>query len=139
MRFASYPAIYPNYLSDERDCRVAVDGIKVARRIADAPSLKQHIIDEYVPGRRYQSDQELLQAAREYSQTIYHPAGTCRMGQDDLAVVDSRLRVHGIENLRIADASIMPEIVSGNINAPTIMIGEKAAHMILQDNRGLND
>jgi choline dehydrogenase len=130
-----YPAIYPNYLSDERDCQVAVDGIKVARRIANAPSLKKHIIEEYVPGRQYQSDQELLQAAREYSQTIYHPVGTCKMGQDDLAVVDSRLRVHGLDRLRIADASIMPEIVSGNTNAPTIMIGEKAAHMVLQDNR----
>ncbi|MCH8176723.1 MAG: choline dehydrogenase [Proteobacteria bacterium] len=130
-----YPAIYPNYLSDDRDCQVAVDGIKVARCIANAPALKKHIIDEYVPGRQYQSDQELLQAAREYSQTIYHPVGTCKMGQDDLAVVDSRLRVHGLDKLRIADASIMPEIVSGNTNAPTIMIGEKAAHMVLQDNR----
>lgn len=130
-----YPAIYANYLSDERDCQVAVDGIKVARRIAEAPSLKQHIIDEYVPGCQYKSDQELLQAAREHSQTIYHPVGTCKMGQDDLAVVDSRLRVHGIENLRVADASIMPEIISGNTNAPTIMIGEKAAQMILQDRR----
>jgi choline dehydrogenase len=130
-----YPAIYPNYLSDERDCQVAVDGIKVARRIANAPSLKKHIIDEYVPGRQYQNHQELLQAAREYSQTIYHPVGTCKMGQDDMAVVDSRLRVHGLDKLRIADASIMPEIVSGNTNAPTIMIGEKAAHMVLQDNR----
>ena len=129
-----YPAIYPNYLSDERDCQVAIDAIKVARRIAAAPSLKTHIIDEYVPGRQYQGDEALLQAAREHSQTIYHPVGTCKMGKDELAVVDSRLRVHGIENLRIADASIMPEIVSGNTNAPTIMIGEKAAQMILQDN-----
>ena len=130
-----YPKIFPNYLSDDRDCQVAVDAIKVARRIAEAPSLKDHIVDEYVPGRQYQTDEELLQAAREYSQTIYHPTGTCKMGLDDLAVVDSRLRVHGLENLRIADASIMPEIVSGNTNAPTIMIGEKAADMILEDNR----
>ena len=130
-----YPAIIPNYLSDNRDCQVAIDGIKVARRIAEAPSMKKHIVDEYVPGRQYQSDEELLEAARQYSQTIYHPTSTCKMGQDDLAVVDSRLRVHGIERLRIADASIMPEIVSGNTNAPTIMIGEKAADMILEDNR----
>ena len=130
-----YPAIFPNYLSDERDCQTAIDSIKVARRIAEAPSLKNHIVDEYVPGRQYQSDAELLEAARQYSQTIYHPTGTCKMGQDDLAVVDARLRVHGLEKLRIADASIMPEIVSGNTNAPAIMIGEKAADMILEDNR----
>jgi choline dehydrogenase len=104
----------------------------MARRIAEAPALKDHIIEEYVPGSHYASDAELLEAARQHSQTIYHPVGTCKMGQDELAVVDARLKVHGIEKLRIADASIMPEIVSGNTNAPTIMIGEKAADMILQ-------
>jgi len=86
------------------------------------------------PGSRYASDAELLEAARQHSQTIYHPTSTCKMGQDDSAVVDARLKVHGIEKLRIADASIMPEIISGNTNAPTIMIGEKAADMILQEN-----
>jgi choline dehydrogenase len=130
-----YPAILPNYLSDDRDCQVVIDGIKLARRIAKAPSLKKHIIEEYIPGQQYQSDEELLEAARQYSQTIYHPTCSCKMGLDDLAVVDARLRVHGLEKLRIADASIMPEIVSGNTNAPTIMIGEKAADMILEDNR----
>jgi choline dehydrogenase len=129
-----YPSIQPNYLSDPRDCQVAIDGIKVARSIAGAPSLKDHIVEEYVPGSHYVSDVELLEAARQHSQTIYHPTSTCKMGTDDFAVVDARLKVHGIENLRIADASIMPEIVSGNTNAPTIMIGEKAADMILQDN-----
>lgn len=130
-----YPAIHPNYLSDERDQTVAVGGIKVARRIAGAPALAPHIIDEYVPGRKFQSDEELLFAARQYSQTIYHPTSTCKMGNDDMAVVDERLRVHGVENLRVVDASIMPEIVSGNTNAPTIMIAEKASDMILQDQR----
>jgi choline dehydrogenase len=129
-----YPAIHPNYLSDERDHRVAVGGVKVARRIAEAPSLAPHIIDEYVPGRQFQSDEELLHAARQYSQTIYHPTSTCKMGHDEAAVVDDRLRVHGIQNLRVVDASIMPEIVSGNTNAPTIMIAEKAADMIREDN-----
>ena len=127
----TYPAIYPNYLSDERDCAVAVDGIKVARRIAEAPSLRDCIIDEYVPGRQFQTDGELLDAARRHSQTIYHPVGTCKMGNDGSAVVDHQLRVHGIAGLRVVDASIMPEIVSGNTNAPTIMIAEKAADMIL--------
>jgi choline dehydrogenase len=130
----AYPKIYPNYLSDPRDCAVAVGGIKVARRIAEAPSLRDCIVDEYVPGRKFQTDAELLEAARRYSQTIYHPTSTCKMGNDDQAVVDHRLRVHGIEGLRVVDASIMPEIVSGNTNAPTIMIAEKAADMILHEN-----
>jgi choline dehydrogenase len=129
-----YPAIHPNYLSDERDHRVAVGGVKVARRIAEAPSLAPHIIDEYVPGRQFQSDEELLHAARQCSQTNYHPTSTCKKGHDEAAVVDDRLRVHGIQNLRVVDASIMPEIVSGNTNAPTIMIAEKAADMIREDN-----
>lgn len=128
-----YPAIHPNYLSDERDQKVAVDAIKVARRISEADALSPHIIDEYVPGRQYQTDEELLEAARLYSQTIYHPVGTCKMGQDGTAVVDERLRVRGIEGLRVVDASIMPEIISGNTNAPTIMIAEKAADMIKED------
>jgi choline dehydrogenase len=128
-----YPGIYPNYLSDPRDQTVVVDAIRVARRIADAPSLAPHIISEFVPGRQYQTDEELLEAARRYSQTIYHPCGTCKMGRDAMAVVDPRLRVHGITGLRVVDASIMPEIVSGNTNAPTIMIAEKAADMIIAD------
>lgn len=130
-----YPAIYPNYLSDERDHPVVIGGIKVARRIADAPSLKPHIVSEFVPGAQFQTDDELLDAARRFSQSIYHPAGTCKMGQDPMAVVDERLKVHGLTGLRVIDASIMPELVSGNTNAPTIMIAEKGADMILADNR----
>ncbi|MEH6457114.1 MAG: choline dehydrogenase [Cocleimonas sp.] len=129
-----HPAIHPNYLSDERDLEVAVESIKVARRIAEAPALAAQITDEYVPGREFQTDEELLLAARKFSQTIYHPTSTCKMGHDDMAVVDDRLRVHGIQGLRVADASIMPEITSGNTNAPAIMIGEKASDMILEDN-----
>ncbi len=128
-----YPAIHPNYLSTEVDERCAVNSIKVARKIAAASPLAPQITDEYVPGRQYQTDEELLRAAREHSQTIYHPTSTCKMGSDDMAVVDDRLRVHGIEALRVVDASIMPEIVSGNTNAPTIMIGEKASDMIRED------
>ncbi|MDX1464703.1 MAG: choline dehydrogenase [Halomonas sp.] len=127
---AVYPSIQPNYLSTDEDCRVAVDAIKVARRIAEQAPLASVITEEYVPGIQYQSDEELLEAARQYSQTIYHPAGTCKMGHDPMAVVDDQLRVHGLEGLRVVDASIMPVIVSGNTNAPTIMIAEKAADMI---------
>ncbi|RKP52685.1 GMC family oxidoreductase [Trinickia fusca] len=128
-----YPAIHANYLSDERDHPVVIGGIKVARRIAAAPSLAPHIVSEFVPGAHYRSDAELLEAARQFSQSIYHPAGTCKMGRDRLAVVDERLRVHGVARLRVVDASIMPELVSGNTNAPVIMIAEKAADMILED------
>ncbi len=130
-----HPRIDPNYLATERDRQVAVAGVKVARRIVDAPAIRSCIVDEFVPGRAYQTEDELLQAVRLYSQTIYHPTSTCKMGNDSLAVVDERLKVRGIEGLRVADASIMPEITSGNTNAPTIMIGEKASDMILEDNR----
>lgn len=130
-----YPSIQPNYLSTEKDLRTAIDGLKVARKIAASASLAPYIVDEYVPGYQYQTDEELATAVRKYSQTIYHPAGTCKMGNDQSAVVNDRLQVQGIENLRVVDASIMPEIVSGNTNAPTIMIAEKAADMILQDAR----
>ncbi|WP_327077511.1 GMC family oxidoreductase [Halomonas cupida] len=125
-----YPSIQPNYLSTEEDCRVAVDAIKVARRIAAQQPLAEVITEEYVPGANWQTDEQLLEAARQYSQTIYHPAGTCMMGQGAMAVVDDQLCVHGLEGLRVVDASIMPVIVSGNTNAPTIMIAEKAADMI---------
>ncbi|MEM5402881.1 choline dehydrogenase [Paraburkholderia unamae] len=134
-----YPAIRANYLSDPRDHPVVIGGIRVARRIAAAPSLAPHIVSEFVPGERYQSDAELLDAARQFSQSIYHPAGTCRMGRDATAVVDDRLRVHGLAALRVVDASIMPELVSGNTNAPVIMIAEKAADMILEDHAGLTE
>ena len=132
-----YPRIFANYLHDPRDGDVAVAGIKVARRIAAAPSLARVIVDEYVPGRQYASDDELLEAARRNSQSIYHPAGTCKMGSDPMAVVDDRLRVHGLRGLRVVDASIMPEIVSGNTNAPVIMIAEKASDLMIEDRRAM--
>ncbi|MEJ2176951.1 MAG: choline dehydrogenase [Gammaproteobacteria bacterium] len=130
-----YPSIQPNYLSTDNDCRVAVDGMKVSRRIASMPALKPFVTEEFDPGNHIQTDEQLLEHARNTATTIYHPACTCKMGpaNDTMAVVDSRLRVHGLEGLRVADASIMPDIVSGNTNAPTIMIGEKCADMIKQD------
>ena len=132
------PKIIPNYLSTNSDKKIAIDSIKVARKIADADSLKKYILEEYVPGPSFKSDEELLEAAKNNSQSIYHPVGTCKMGNDIDSVVDEKLKVYGVSGLRVVDASIMPELVSGNTNAPTMMIAEKASEMILADyNQGL--
>jgi choline dehydrogenase len=128
-----YPAIHPNYLSATLDQETAVAAMRVSRRLAETKALSPFIVEEKLPGAGAKTDEELLDAARTISQTIYHPTSTCKMGSDSMAVVDDRLRVHGIKGLRVADASIMPAIVSGNTNAPTIMIGEKASDMILED------
>lgn len=127
--------IHPNYLSTETDCRTIVEGVNIARRIARHAPLQSKISEEFRPtGELSLDDYEgTLNWARDNSSSIYHPTGTCKMGQGPNTVVDSRLRVHGIRGLRIADCSIMPEIVSGNTNAPAIMIGEKASDMILED------
>jgi choline dehydrogenase len=129
------PAIRPNYLATEEDRRVAVAGIRLTRRICAAPALARFAPEEFKPGPAAQSDAELARAAGDIATTIFHPVGTCRMGPDELAVVDDRLRVHGIAGLRVVDASIMPTITSGNTNAPTVMIAEKAADMIREDAR----
>ena len=130
---ADYPKIVPNYLSAHEDQLCAIRAMKFARAMTETSALKRYIVREHVPEGDPSTDEELLDAARNISQTIYHPTSTCRMGRDTAAVVDDRLRVHGISSLRVADASVMPTIVSGNTNAPTIMIGEKASDMILQD------
>lgn len=132
-----HPAIYPNYLATKTDCDTLVEGIRIARRIAGYEPLKSLITGEHAPGAKVENDDDkaVLNWARNTSTTIYHPTGTCKMGSGPEAVVDHRLRVHGLENLRVADASIMPTITSGNTNAPTIMIGEKASAMILEDAR----
>jgi len=132
---ATPPAIQPNYLSAPEDRRVAVASIRLARRLAAAPALAKHRPVELRPGPALQTDAELEHAAGDIGTTIFHPVGTCKMGRDPLAVVDERLRVHGLEGLRVVDASIMPTITSGNTNSPTIMIAEKAADMILEDGR----
>jgi choline dehydrogenase len=103
------------------------------RRILQAPALRPFVVEEVDPGKKVSTDEELLNYCRQRGSTIYHPTSTCRMGSDPLAVVDQRLRVRGIEGLRVVDASIMPDLVSGNTNAPIIMIAEKASDMILQD------
>ena len=130
---ADYPKIVPNYLSAAADQLCAIRAVKFARAMTKTSALSRFIVREHVPDNDPQTDDELLDAARNVSQTIYHPTSTCRMGQDELAVVDERLRVRGIASLRVADASIMPDLVSGNTNAPAIMIGEKASDMMLQD------
>jgi choline dehydrogenase len=127
------PTIQPNYLSTETDRRVAADSIRLTRKILATRALKRFEPDEYLPGPSVTSDDDLARAAGDIATTIFHPVSTCKMGQDERAVVDEALRVRGIERLRIADASIMPTITSGNTNSPTIMIAEKAADMIRQD------
>ena len=132
-----HPKIYPNYLATSTDRETLVAGIKVARRIAGFEPLRSLITAEHAPGPDIGKDDNdaILDWARNTATTIYHPSGTCKMGPQTnrLAVVDDRLRVHGITNLRVADASIMPKITSGNTNAPTIVIGEKASDLILED------
>lgn len=132
-----YPKIHPNYLLTETDRRTIVAGINIARRIAQHAPLKHKISEEFRPDASLDIDdyEATLDWARNNSTTIYHPTGTCKMGKGEGAVVDERLRVHGIEGLRVADCSIMPEIVSGNTNAPAIMIGEKVSDMILEDQK----
>ena len=125
------PAIRPRYLTTELDQRTAVAGLRLSRQLAESGPLKPYLEHEYRPGSGIASDADLLEFARSYGATIFHPVGSCKMGHDRLAVVDENLRVHGVMGLRIADASIMPTLVSGNTNAPTIMIAEKAADLIL--------
>jgi choline dehydrogenase len=132
---AAPPAIRPNYLATEADRMVATDAIRLTRRICAAGAMARFSPTEYRPGAALQSDAELAQAAGDIGTTIFHPVGTCRMGSDPMAVVDDRLRVHGLSGLRVIDASIMPTITSGNTNAPVIMIAEKVADMIKADPR----
>ena len=130
------PKIKMNYLSTEDDRRVAAQGLKLIRKIMlDTDTFKKYEASEFRPGIHIQDDEELVKAGSDYTQTIFHPVGTCKMGQDENAVVSDRLKVYGVDNLRVVDASIMPNITSGNTNAPTIMIAEKASDMILEDSQ----
>jgi choline dehydrogenase len=129
------PEIRINYLSTEADRTANVEGLKMLRKILAAPALKPYVVEEIDPGAKVASDEELLQFCRARGSTIYHPTSTCRMGNDPLAVVDQRLCVRGLGGLRVVDASVMPDLVSGNTNAVVIMIAEKASDVILQDVR----
>ncbi|MEO6972628.1 MAG: GMC family oxidoreductase N-terminal domain-containing protein [Rhodoferax sp.] len=134
-RFKDAPAIAPNYLSTVQDRKVAADSLRVTRRIVAQPALARYQPQEYKPGVQFQSDAELAQLAGDIATTIFHPVGTTKMGRadDPLAVVDARLRVHGIAGLRVVDAGVMPTITSGNTNSPTLMIAEKAAQWIAEE------
>jgi choline dehydrogenase len=127
------PSMRPNYLSTETDRACAIESIKYARKLASTEALKPYLTSEYKPGENVRSDDEILEFARENGATIFHPVGTCKMGSDPGAVVDARLRVHGVANLRVVDCSIMPTLTSGNTHAPAVMIAEKASDMILED------
>jgi choline dehydrogenase len=125
------PAVRFNFLTAQLDREVTLEAMRITRRIMMAPPMRHIATDEIAPGVNVQSDDELLDWVRKNAETTYHPVGTCKMGSDPMAVVDDQLRVHGISGLRVADASIMPTLTSGNTNAPSIMIGEKASRMIL--------
>jgi choline dehydrogenase-like flavoprotein len=132
------PSIKPNYLSTPEDRRVAADSIRITRRIVAQPALQKYKPEEYLPGAQVRDDEAALErAAGDIGTTIFHPVGTARMGRDDdpRAVVDARLRVIGLECLRVIDASVMPSITSGNTNSPTMMIAEKGAAMVVEDAR----
>ncbi len=129
------PAIHANYLSTELDRRTLIAGLNLGRQICAGPKMDHFILSEYLPGEAIKTDDEWLDYARRYGGSIFHPAGTCKMGNDAMAVVDPELRIRGIEGLRVADASIMPTVISGNTNAACIMIGEKASDLVRQKAR----
>jgi choline dehydrogenase len=126
------PAINFNFLSSPVDAELTVRAVRIACSVMHAPAMAPMQVTEIAPGPERATDDAILQWVKQAAETTYHPVGTCKMGVDPLAVVDPQLRVHGIEGLRVADASIMPALTSGNTNAPSIMIGEKAADLVLK-------
>src|SRR5207245_7809848 len=125
------PAINFNFLSSPPDAELTVRAVRIARAIMTAPAMTPFQVSELAPGADRTTDDDILDWVKKAAETTYHPVGTCKMGSDPMAVVDAQLRVHGIAGLRVADASIMPTLTSGNTNAPSIMIGEKAADMVM--------
>jgi choline dehydrogenase len=132
---AQKPAILYNYLAAETDRRVMIESVRIAQRIVARKPFADLVVREVQPGKAATTDAEIMAFLRQKGTTIFHPVGTCKMGNDPMAVVDARLRVKGIDGLRVADGAIMPTLVSGNTNAPIIMIGEKCADMIKADAR----
>ena len=134
-RFEDAPAIAPNYLSTDLDRKIAADSLRLTRTIMDHAAMQPFAPEEYKPGVQFQSDTELAKLAGDIATTIFHPVGTTKMGheEDAMAVVDGRLKVHGVLGLRVVDAGVMPLITSGNTNSPTLMIAEKAAQWIMED------
>jgi choline dehydrogenase len=137
-KFSDAPAIAPNYLSTDEDRLVAADSLRVTRRIAGQPALARYKPQEWKPGVQYQSDEELARLAGDIATTIFHPVGTTKMGADGdpMAVLDSRLRLRGVQGLRVVDAGAMPTITSGNTNSPTLMMAEKAAAWMREEATG---
>jgi choline dehydrogenase len=133
------PEMKPNYLDTEHDRKVMIAAVRVARALAETRAMAPYIVEEYRPGAAVETDEQILDFIRSYATTIFHPVGTCRMGSASHSVVDERLRVRGVHGLRVVDASIMPTLISGNTNAPAIMIGEKGADMILADATALQE
>lgn len=127
------PAVDPNFLADADDLQRTVRGVQIVRRILAQPALARHGARELPASAAAQTSEQIADWVRQYADTIYHPVGTCRMGPGPQDVVDHQLRVHGVQGLRVVDASIFPRITSGNTNAPCIMLGEKAAHMVLAE------
>jgi len=125
------PIIQPNYFSTQKDRDTLIKGVKISREIMNQPAFDEFRGKEINPGIHIQTDQEIEEFIRNHGETIYHPVGTCKMGTDEFSVVDDKLRVRGVENLRVVDASVMPTLIGGNTNAPTIMIAEKISDHIL--------
>jgi choline dehydrogenase len=131
------PAIHPNYLSTNHDVAEQLEGARFLRKLAEAPAFAEILDEEIRPGRRVETDEEMIADIRARAGTVFHPVSTCRMGVDDTdSVVNAQLQVHGLSNLRVVDASAFPTVTSGNTNAPTIMVAEKGADMILSDHAG---
>jgi choline dehydrogenase len=127
------PSFTANYLENKEDLADIIQGVKIIRRIMDAEPISSHVLNEQLPGKHVVSDEEIRAFIAETGNTASHQSGTCKMGRDAMSVVDDRLRVIGVERLRVVDASIMPRVTTGNTNAPSLMIGAKGADMIRKD------
>jgi choline dehydrogenase len=131
------PSINPRYMDDERDRRAVISGMRIVRQWFQSPALARYVVAETLPGPDVQTDDEFIAYARQTGTTVFHASGSCRMGPDTMSVVDDQLRVHGLDRLRVIDASVMPAVTSTNTNAPTIPIAEKGAAMVREAGRGV--